>query len=93
MPSITFATAILILFSWGDSIPRSDRERLTFLVRAFGSRVPIVYVTKYGSDCAAFADATISEEPVRLLPRIGELLAIHSANTVTKSKSSPIVES
>jgi hypothetical protein len=59
----------------GDSIPLGERERLTCLMRALGSRVPVVCVTDCSSDCAAFADATVSNEPGRLLRCIGELLA------------------
>jgi hypothetical protein len=59
----------------GNSIRICDRERLTLLIRALGSRVPVVCVTDSSSDCAAFADATVSNEPIKLLQCIGELLA------------------
>ncbi len=58
----------------GDSLPLCDRERLTFLIRASGSGVPLVCITDSPSDCAAFADATISSEPTRLLQCVGEVL-------------------
>lgn len=59
----------------GDSIRVGDRERLTFLIRALGSRVPVVCVTASPGDCAGFADATTHSEPTRLLQCVGEMLA------------------
>ncbi len=65
----------------GDSIQLVDRKRLTFLIRALGSCVPVVCVTDSPSDCAAFADATINNEPTRLLECIGELLAAQAGKS------------
>jgi hypothetical protein len=62
----------------GDSIRLGDRERLTFLIRALGSRVPVVCVTDSPSDCAAFADATVRDEPGSVLQCIRELLAVQA---------------
>jgi hypothetical protein len=59
----------------GDSIRLGDRERLTFLIRALGSRVPVVCITDSPRDCAGFADATINNEPTRLLQCLGVVLA------------------
>jgi hypothetical protein len=59
----------------GDSIRLCDRERLTFLIRALSSCVPVVCVTDSPSDCAAFADATVKNDPIQLLQCVGELLA------------------
>jgi hypothetical protein len=58
----------------GDSIRLGERERLTFLIRASGSRVPVVCVTDSSSDRASFADATVTSDPSKLLQCIGELL-------------------
>lgn len=63
----------LILLS--HSIPIESRERLTFLIRASGSRKPLVCVTDLPGDHDRFADATIRNEPDHLLQVIGELLA------------------
>jgi len=59
----------------GHSIPFENRERLTFLIRASGSRKPLVCVTDLPGDHESFADATIRNEPDHLLQVIGELLA------------------
>jgi len=59
----------------GDSIPAASRERLTFLIRTFGSRIPVICVTDSPRDRDSFADATIPKEPVNLMRSIGELMA------------------
>lgn len=59
----------------GHSIPAESRERLTFLVRASGSSVPIVCIANSSSLPDSFADATFRSEPDNLLHEIGELLA------------------
>jgi DNA-binding NtrC family response regulator len=59
----------------GHSIPTDSRERLTFLIRAIGSRTPVVSVTDSSTGCDLFADATIRNEPSNLLQSIGELMA------------------
>lgn len=62
----------------GDSIRLGDRERLAFLIRGLGSRVPVVCVTDSSGYGAAFADATVHNEPIRLLQCIRELLAVQA---------------
>ena len=57
------------------SIPAESRERLTFLIRASGSRVPVVYISNSPSDCDRFADATVNNAPDSILDAIGELIA------------------
>ncbi len=57
------------------SIPPESRERLTFLIRSSGMRVPVVCVVDSSSGHDSFADATIRNEPDNLLRGIGELLA------------------
>jgi DNA-binding NtrC family response regulator len=59
----------------GHSIPADSRERFTFLIRASGSRTPVVSITDSSSECDCFADATSSNEPASLLKSIRELLA------------------
>ena len=59
----------------GRLIPADSRERLTFLIRASGSRIPVICVADSSGDGDAFADATIGSEPVRLLEDIGEIMA------------------
>jgi|ERR1700734_2923223 DNA-binding response OmpR family regulator len=57
------------------SIPTESRERLTFLIRSSGSRIPVVCVAESSSGHDSFADATIRNEPDSLLQGIGESLA------------------
>jgi len=61
------------------SIPIESRERLTFLIRASGSRIPVVCVTDSPDDDNSFADATIRNERDDHLQIIGELLAKRAA--------------
>jgi DNA-binding NtrC family response regulator len=58
----------------GHSIPQENRERLTFLIRASGSRVPVASIGESFGDCDSFADATFGNEPVELLLAMGELV-------------------
>jgi DNA-binding NtrC family response regulator len=59
----------------GNSIPIDSRERFAFLVRAIGSRTPVVCVTDSAVHRDSFADATVRNEPISLLQSIGELMA------------------
>ena len=63
----------LILLS--HSLPIEGRERLTSLIRASGSRVPVVCTTNSSGDCDTFADATIRNEPHELMREIEKILA------------------
>jgi DNA-binding NtrC family response regulator len=59
----------------GCSIPTESRERLTFLIRSSGSRIPVVCVADSCTDSDSFADATVRNEPIKLLEDIGEIMA------------------
>jgi DNA-binding NtrC family response regulator len=83
---VTFAWSIkdaITHFRYGDfdlvllghSLPAESRERLTFLIRASGSRVPVVYIAGTSNDCDSSADATVKGEPTNILQEIEELLA------------------
>lgn len=72
----------------GNSIPAVSRERLTFLIRASGSRAPVVCITNSCSDCDSFADATITVESVNLIRSVGELMA-KRANMPAPSRAMP----
>jgi CheY-like chemotaxis protein len=63
----------LVLMS--HSIPAQSRERLASLIRASGSRVPVVCVANSAGEGDTFADATIKNEPSNLLQSIKELLS------------------
>jgi hypothetical protein len=59
----------------GHSIPAEERERLTFLIRASGSLVPIVSIENYPTDCNKFADATHMKVSSELFAAMGALIA------------------
>lgn len=62
----------------GHSIPADSRERFAFLVKAIGSRTPVVSITDSANHRDSFADATIRNEPISLLQSIGEVMAERS---------------
>jgi DNA-binding NtrC family response regulator len=72
----------------GHSIPTDSRERLTFQIRANGLRTPVVSITDSSTGCDSFADATIRNEPTRLLQSIGELMA-ERAKSPAPSRAMP----
>ena len=61
----------------GDSIPVEDPERLTFLIRASGSRIPVVCMTESPRSHNGFADATIRDRG-DMVQVIEELLCARS---------------
>ncbi len=71
----------------GNSLPAESRERLTFLIRATGSRVPVVYISDSSNDSDSFADVTIKDEPSNIIEAIGEIVAnrakMHAASRAT----------
>jgi hypothetical protein len=56
------------------SLPMASRERLLSLIRASGSRVPVVCTTDSFGDFDSFADATVGKEPHELMREIGKVL-------------------
>lgn len=66
----------------GHSIPADSRERFAFLVRAIGSRTPVVSITDSASHRDSFADATVRSEPISLLQSIGRVMAERSRSPV-----------
>ena len=56
------------------SVPRKDRDRLTSLIRASGSRTPIVSIAGDLGECDAFANATLEDGPNNLLAGIRDVL-------------------
>ena len=68
----------------GDSIPAVGKERLTYLIRASGSSVPVVSITDTGGLDEASAGETTMDESRRLLQRMRELLANHAVRPAAK---------
>ena len=69
----------------GCSIPIESRERMTFLIRISGSRVPVVCVADSAGGYDSFADATIRNEGDDLLPVVEKLLAARRENAPCRS--------
>lgn len=72
----------------GHSLAAESRERLTFLIRASGSQVPVVFVADSSSACDRTADATVKGEPTDILRQIEELMAHLAATPVSRSNES-----
>ena len=56
------------------SVPRKDRDHLTSLIRASGSRIPIVSIAGNLGERDAFANATLEDGPNNLLAGIRDVL-------------------
>src|SRR6202011_4852286 len=56
------------------SVPRKDRDHLTSLIRASGSRIPIVSIAGNLGERDAFANATLERGPNNLLAGIRDVL-------------------
>ena len=61
---------ILLCFS----IPRQDRDRLTTFFRRSGSRTPIVSIAGTPGEYDTFANATLEDDPKKLLAGIRDVL-------------------
>jgi DNA-binding response OmpR family regulator len=59
----------------GDSLPKEHRERLAFLIRAFGARTPVVSIADSTSDSESIADATLRNDGSTLLAGLEKFLA------------------
>ena len=58
----------------GHSLPAESRERLAYLIRAAGSRTPVISVSDSTGGSDPFADATIRVGHDKLLQAIQDLL-------------------
>jgi DNA-binding response OmpR family regulator len=79
----------LVLLS--DTISMEDKERLTFLIRASGSRTPVVCIAKSPSDSNLFADATLNGDACALLKGMRAALA-KTAKALTVSPRGSLAE-
>jgi DNA-binding MurR/RpiR family transcriptional regulator len=59
----------------GYSISAENKEILTSLIRASGSRTPVVSIVDSSNQCDCFADATLRSDPDGLLIDMGESFA------------------
>ncbi len=58
----------------GHIIPTEARERLTFLIRATGSNVPVASIAASSAHQDAFADATFEQNSTELLHSLRDLM-------------------
>ncbi|MGA3045718.1 MAG: hypothetical protein ABSD67_03805 [Terracidiphilus sp.] len=70
-----------------NSISVENREKLTFLIRASGSRTPVASIVHSSADYHSFADATLGNESLAILTGMGELLAKRSGMSVVKAST------
>lgn len=57
------------------SVPAGDRERLASLIRASGSRIPIVSIAGSLGECDAFANSTLEDGPNKFVAGIRDALS------------------
>jgi hypothetical protein len=69
-----FLTGDFDLVLLDNSLPAKDRDRLTCLIRASGSRIPVVSVATEHSHDDSFADAMLESDPNKLLVGIRGVL-------------------
>jgi len=74
----------LVLIS--ESIALCDRERLTLLVRALGSNVPIVCVTDCSSEFGAYDGSTVGKAQASVLQCIRDVLEMRVGNAERKRR-------
>ncbi|MGA9670190.1 MAG: hypothetical protein WBQ94_13340 [Terracidiphilus sp.] len=68
-----------------NSISVENKERLTFLIRASGSKTPVASVVHSAADSHSFADASLGNESVDMLTGMGDLLAKRAEMSVVKT--------
>lgn len=69
-----FLTGDFDLVLLGPYIPPKERDRLTSWIRAYGSLIPVVSISEMSDQQDAFADATLENDPNKLLVGIKEVL-------------------
>jgi CheY-like chemotaxis protein len=57
------------------SVPATDRARLSSLIRASGSRIPIVSIAGSLGECDAFASSTLEDGPNKFVAGIRDALS------------------
>jgi DNA-binding NtrC family response regulator len=94
--TVTFAWSIkeaITHFRYGDfdlvllghSLPAESRERLTFLIRASGSQVPVACIADSSSDCDRSEDAIFTVDSTNILEEIEELMASRATSPISRS--------
>lgn len=59
----------------GHSIPADCREKLTLVIRATGSQIPVFEVVDSSGACENFAEVTSKIQPIPLMESVGAILA------------------
>jgi hypothetical protein len=95
---VTFAWSIkeaITHFRYGDfdlvllghSLPAESRERLTFLIRASGSQVPVACIAESSRGCDGFADSILNGGPTQILEEIEALMAGRARTASSRSNA------
>jgi DNA-binding response OmpR family regulator len=71
----------------GNTLPAESRERLTFLIRASGSQVPVARIADTSSDSGRPQDLTLSVNATHLLEEIEELMASRATTPMSRSNT------
>ena len=58
------------------SISAEQKERLTSIIRASGSRTPVVWIPNASDDCDSLADGTLQGDASALLTGMEDILAL-----------------
>ncbi len=64
-----------LVHQMAQSISPESRDRFTILIRASGSRTPVISITDSPKGCDSFADLAVGTEPHILLKSIREFMA------------------
>jgi hypothetical protein len=67
----------------GDAISLESKERLTFLIRSFGSQTPVICIGNSSGNFDSFADATLNSDSCEFLKGIEEFL-VKKANLLAQ---------
>lgn len=85
---VQFRDSDFDLILLGHSIPIESLERLTFLIRASGARIPVVCVTDSPGCQDSFADATIRNQGEDLLQIMEQLASRSKAGSDSEARES-----
>jgi CheY-like chemotaxis protein len=82
-----FLAADFDLVLLGHSIPTRDRERMTHLIRASRPTTPVVFIANSSAQRDYFADATLENDPRKLITGIEEILAKEARTPPSRNDS------
>jgi hypothetical protein len=83
---VQFRDGYFDLILLGHSIPVESRERITFLIRASDSRIPVVCITDDPCGHDSFADATIHDDGDDLPQVIEKLASLSKEGCISEAR-------